>query len=37
MWLMFVIRGMTSEEVQELDMIAQKNNMSREQLVTDIS
>lgn len=37
MWLMFVIRGMTSKEVQELDMIAQKNNMSREQLVTDIS
>ncbi|WP_404895076.1 hypothetical protein [Lactococcus garvieae] len=33
---MFVIRGMTSKEVKELDMIAQGKGLSREKLVTDI-
>ena len=33
---MFVIRGMTSKEVKELDMIAQEKGFSREKLVTDI-
>ena len=33
---MFVIRGMTSKEVKELDMIAQEKGLSREKLVTDI-
>ena len=33
---MFVIRGMTSKEVKELDMIAQEKGCSREKLVTEI-
>lgn len=33
---MFVIRGMTSKEVKELDMIAQEKGLSREKLVTEV-
>lgn len=29
-------RHLSTKEIQELDTLAQKNNMSREQLVTDI-
>ena len=29
-------RHLSAKEIQELDTLAQKNNMSREQLVTDI-
>ena len=30
-------RHLSAKEIQELDTLAHKNNMSREQLVTDIS
>ena len=33
---MFVIRGMTSKEVKELDMIAHEKGLSREKLVTEV-
>jgi len=33
---MFVIRGMTSKEVKELDMIAQEKGLSREKFVTEV-